>query len=109
MPNSGTKSYSGQVAGTKTAVHDKPTTLYAVNFLNETAAVAYVQLFYLASGDVTVGTTTPQMAIGLPASGGLTWSFPQGWILGGAALTIACTTGAANSTGANVRVNLVYG
>lgn len=107
--NSGTKTYSAQVGGTKASVHDKASTIYGIALLNETAAVAYLQLFKRASASVTVGTNAPDLALGLPASGGLTLSFPQGLIMGGDGLTIAGTTTRTGSTGANISVNLIYG
>ena len=107
--NSGTKPYSAQVGGTKAEVHGKAATIYGIALLNETAAVAYLQLFKRASADVTVGTTAPDLSLGLPANGGLTLSFPRGFILGGEGLTVAGTTTRAGSTGANISVNIIYG
>lgn len=107
--HSGTKMFSAQVGGTKASVHDNGSALYGISLLNETAAVAYLQVFKRVASAVTVGTTTPDLALGLPANGGLTLSFPHGFIVGGDGLTVAGTTTRTGSTGANISVNLVYG
>ena len=91
------------------SVHDKAATIYGISLLNETAAVAYLQIFMRASGSVTVGTTAPNLSLGLPASGGLTLSFPNGLIVGGDGLTVAGTTTRNGSSGANISTNIVYG
>lgn len=105
-----TNKYSGQVAGTKVAIvagagHVKLCTLQA---LNTTGAVAYLQLFELPSGSVTVGTTAPTLSFGIPASGQLSVTFEHGLQLTGTGLTAAGTTTRTGSTGAAIDINLVY-
>ncbi len=46
-----------------------PTRVHAVHIANGDAAVRYLQLFNLANGDVTLGTTTPDVVIPLATSG----------------------------------------
>ena len=65
--------YNASVAGTKAAVKASAGQLYGYHILNTTAAIAYVQCFNVASASVTVGTTTPDFVLGLPANGGATF------------------------------------
>jgi hypothetical protein len=106
MPHSGSKVFSGTASSTKAGLADgMGSTVYAINLINNEAAKSYVQIFNLPAASVTVGTTAPLVSIGLPASGGLTLSFPRGWILGGSGFTIASTTTRAGSTTAGVDYN----
>lgn len=81
--------------------------IYGWHFFNTTAAVAYVQIFNVASGSVTLGTTAPTLVIGIPASGGATVSNPSG-IAFGTAISIAATTTRSNSTTAAVDCAVFY-
>lgn len=103
----GLSSYSGSIGGTVTAVKTSAGQVYGYHFLNTTAAVAYVQIFNLATGSVTLGTTSPTLSIGIPASGGATVNFDKG-IAFGTAISFACTTTRSGSTGATVDVNFFY-
>lgn len=107
MSHSGSKVFSGTASSTKAGLADgMGSTVYAINLINGAAAVSYFQIFNLPAASVTVGTTAPLVSIGLPASAGLTISFPRGWILGGSGLTIASTTTRAGSSTAAVDYNL---
>jgi hypothetical protein len=94
--------FSGQVT-TAVQVSAVPVDIGAYQILNTTAAIAYVQVFYRLAADVTLGTTAPDVAIPLPASGGATLNFSgSGWRTRGRAgsngLTIASTTSPTNAT-----------
>ena len=83
-----------------------PVDIGAYHILNTTAAIAYIQVFYALSADVTLGTTVPSFVIPLPASGGATLNLSgSGWRTRGP-LTIASTTSPTNSTTASSYVSL---
>lgn len=65
---------------------------------NPAAAVTYVQIFNVATGSVTLGTTTPALSFGIPAGGGGVHEFVNG--LGGfsTAISVAATTTATGSS-----------
>jgi hypothetical protein len=98
---------TGSVGGTATAIKASAGQLYGYHLFNTTAAVAYVQIFNVAAGSVTLGTTTPTISIGIPASGGVTVNFDKG-IAFGTAISFACTTTRTGSTGATCDVNFFY-
>lgn len=98
---------TGSVGATATAIKASAGQLYGYHLFNTTAAVAYVQIFNVASGSVTVGTTAPTMSVGIPASGGVTVNWDKG-IAFGTAISFACTTTRTGSTGATCDVNFFY-
>lgn len=98
---------TGSVGATATAIKASAGQLYGYHLFNTTAAVAYVQIFNVAVGSVTLGTTAPTFSIGIPASGGVTVNWDKG-IAFGTAITFACTTTRAGSTGATVDVCFFY-
>ncbi len=95
--------FSASVTGTKVEVSPSPVSIGAYHILNNAAAISYVQCFYLAVGDVTVGSTTPDVALALPASGGAALLIKGGWLTKGP-LTIAVTTTRTGSTTATADV-----
>jgi hypothetical protein len=103
--------YSAQVNATKAAVKASAGQIYGYHFLNTTAAIAYVQIFNVASGSVTVGTTTPDLVIPLPGNSttgaGATLEISTG-IAFSTAITLACTTTRGGSTGAAVDCVIYY-
>lgn len=77
---------------------------------NDSAAVLYVKLYDALIGDVTVGTTTPRMTIGLPATGGAVVDF-EGGIFFETAISAAATTdvdGNAAPAANDCVINLLY-
>jgi hypothetical protein len=92
------KAYSGAVSNTKVAVDGTRCRFSVIDIGNNNAAVSFLQVFNLASGDVTVGTTTPLMTIEIPANSGKVIAPGCLVDLGGSGFTIAGTTGRANST-----------
>lgn len=70
--------------------------LYKLHIINTNSSGAYVQLFNVAAGSVTVGTTTPNYVIFVPAEGAVIEDFdPSGDF--DTAITYACTTTATGS------------
>jgi hypothetical protein len=102
--------YSASVNATKAEVDaNNAVRVFGIVLLNNVAAIGYLQMFFKPAASVTVGTTTPDMVIPLPSSGGLTLSFPDGWLLGGSGLTLAGTTTRTGSTNNAIDVVLVMG
>ena len=101
--------YSGSVTGTVIAISSRTCVFSSIQFLNTTAAVAYLQVFNLPAASVTIGTTAPVASFGVAASGTQTIPFPRdGWFVGGSGCSVAGTTTSAGSTGASQDVNIVY-
>lgn len=78
------------------AVKASAGTLYAIEAFNTTDAPLYLQLFNVAQGSVTVGTTTPTNQWVIPGNAnsdgaGFTFNVPQG-VAYGTAITAACST-----------------
>lgn len=76
--------------------------LYFLEVSNPNSTDAYIQLFDLATGSVTVGTTTPKLSLLVPAGNGTNYgamdkvfTIP---IAFATAITYACTTTATGST-----------
>lgn len=103
------KVYSGSVNATKVEVTDNAQTLiYTISLLNATAAEAYLQIFDADSADVTVGTTTPDIVIGVGAEGNPYYDFSAHPILLTTGFTIASTTARDGSTNAVQEVLITY-
>ena len=56
--------------GTAQAVKASAGTVYGVQAINTSAAIAYVQIFNLAAASVTMGTTAPALEILVPVTSG---------------------------------------
>ena len=99
---------SVEVAGTVTNVDaNNPSYVSVMELANTTAAIAYLQVFWKAAGSVTLGTTVPDVVIGLPASGGAVLHFEdEGWKTRGTAWSIAGTTTRGGLTGAAISVTI---
>jgi hypothetical protein len=91
---------SSAITGTVIAGSTVKTDIAMIEIGNTTAAVAYVQFFWAAAADVTLGTTVPNAVIIVPASGGVVLPFNTGWQTGGTAWSMASTTTATGSTNA---------
>ena len=102
---------------TKVAAVPRPAIIHWIFVFNQGATPAYVKLFNKAVGDVTVGSTAPDMTFPVPAqsdSNGAGFMIPlSGAIYFSTAVTIAATTGVeASDSGApgtnDVIVNFGY-
>jgi hypothetical protein len=99
------------LTNTPVAVKASAGCLYGVNLVNTGAAAAYVQLFDLAAGSVTPGTTVPKLSFWVPAGGSWEEKFTgEAKVAFAAAITAAAATtatgAAAPATG--VLANIVY-
>lgn len=105
----GCSEYSGSIGSTATAIKASAGQIYGYHIYNSNSTVVYVQIFDLASGSVTVGTSTPKMSLGIPPSSGATFALDSG-IAFATAITFACTTTRSGSTNPSntVDVNFSY-
>lgn len=89
-----------QSVGTLTAVKTAAGTIKTINCQNVNAAAAYLQVFNLATGSVTLGTTTPTNQFIIPgntAGSGFAIDLGDGYSYS-TAISIAVTTTAGGST-----------
>jgi hypothetical protein len=99
------------VNASKTLVKAGTVKLGGYHLLNTTAAVAYLQIFdAAAAADVTLGSTTPTLSLGLIASGGAVLA-PSGWkgIQFTKGIVVAGTTTVNGNTGAAIDCNFFIG
>lgn len=97
---------------TVAAVKASSATIYSIDIDNSAnAAASYTKLYNAASGDVTPGTTAPDMIIPVPASTRLSIPIPQGLAFGTAVtartVTAGGTAGTTNPT-SDVTLRIVY-
>lgn len=86
--------------------------LYGWHLYNSAAAVRYFKFYNVASASVTVGTTTPDLTIAIPAGAAANVEFTQG-IAFSTAISVACTSLAADNdntapTAGDCLANVVY-
>ena len=98
------------LAGTVTAVKATAGILKTVTVVNNQAAVAFVQIFNVAAGSVTLGTTTPDWEIQVAANSSVTVNFAPDGLSCGTAISVASTTAEGGGTGsaAGVMVFVTY-
>ena len=93
-----TSSSSGTTASSLIAVKTSAGTIYGIYLFNgSTTANTYLQIWNLATGSITIGTTAPLYSFGVPYGGGAYIPFPEPLALS-TAITIAATTTRAGST-----------
>lgn len=81
------------ITSTKQELRQGATNLCGYFIHNPNGAESWIQIFAKAATDVTVGTTTPDLTLKMPANGEITWIFPMGKEFGLTnGLTIAATT-----------------
>ncbi|MDE2096641.1 MAG: hypothetical protein KGL39_05285 [Patescibacteria group bacterium] len=85
---------------TNTAVAIKGSTgqLGMLQCTNNAAAVTYFQVYNVAQGSVTVGTTLPTLSIAVPATSSAGFALPVSGMQFSTAISIAATTTATGST-----------
>ncbi len=93
------------------AVKTSAGNVYGWSVLNNTAAIAYVQVFNKGTGSITLGSTAPDWVIPVPANGttgaGNNFMIPLG-VSHSTAISVACTTTRTGSTTAACDVLLFY-
>lgn len=112
----GSSTYSGNVttagsgAGTGgVAVDTSPGQVYGYAVYNGNSTVCYFGLYDQTQALTNLGTTTPKLAIGIPANGGANIAFPNG-IPFATAITVSATTTRAGSTACStgLDINVLY-
>jgi hypothetical protein len=114
----GTGFFNDAVAGTVVPVKQNgPVQVFGLKLVNTTAAVAYLQMFNVPAGAVTLGTTQAAFVVRLSANETV-WmpmTIPlaisaagNALSVNGGGLSIAGTTTATGSTGAAISVGLMY-
>ena len=96
-------------SGALTALKASVGNLYGFSIQNNTAAVAYLSFWNVASGSVTLGTTAPTCVFAIPASAALT--VPPGVIglmNGAAAMSFACVTAYNGAVTASVTGSIFF-
>jgi hypothetical protein len=96
--------YAAQTT-TKQAVKASAGTFGGYYAYNPNSSVAYIQVFDVASGSVTLGTTAPDMIFGIPATSGANLEITNGVNMG-TAITLACTTTATGSSAPSTGLDL---
>jgi len=107
--------FNNALLAAATAVKAGAGTIYFIEVSNPTTDDVYLQLFDVAAADVTLGTTTPTLALMVPAGtsatdrGAMDKMFPEGLYFG-AAIAVAITTTATGDTapGTGATVNIGY-
>lgn len=104
---------TGNALLTNTAVAVKASAgnLYGLNCYNAGNATAYLQLFDVASGSVTLGTTVPKLSFWVPANGSFDKEFDsEEKIAFLTAITVAATTTATGSSApaTGILANIIY-
>ena len=110
MANQGSVDHliSLSVSNTVLDVSNFPTYIATIEAANPSVAVSYLQIFWKASGSVTLGTTVPDVVIPLLGTGGAVIPFQgEGWKTRGTAWSIAATTTRTGSTAGVSPVDLV--
>ena len=91
MSTGATPYFDADGDNTAQALKASPGKLYKLHVINSNGTNAYVQLFNAATGDVTVGATTPNYVIFVPSTGATIEDFALGLAFS-TAITYACTT-----------------
>lgn len=82
--------------------------LYHIEIYNSNVEDAFVQLFDAATGDVTVGTTTPKFVLYVPGQGGSVrdYNIPMSFAT---AISYACTTTATGNGDPTTGLTIAFG
>lgn len=94
------------VAATVVAIKASPGVLFGLQILNTTGAAAYVQIFDVATGGVTLATTTPDMEFLVPTGAELIVPLPDRGVNFATAISIASTTTEKGLTGSAAGVQV---
>jgi hypothetical protein len=105
-----TPSLQGALSTTVQSIKSSAGSLYMVLCYNPNATVEYVQVFNIASGSVTLGSSTPLMSIPVPATQNGGWSMSAVPAAFGTAMSWAATTTFNGSTapGTGLTCNALY-
>ena len=82
---------------TAQSVIQRSGSVYFMEVQNSNSSDAYIQLFDVATGSVTVGTTAPKQSFLVPAQGAMDKQWRRG-LKFNTAICYACTLGATNDS-----------
>ncbi len=94
------------LVGTPTAVKASPGTLYGISAINSSGATAYVQVFDVATGGVTPGTTVPILEFKLDTGAQYSLPLPARGVGFSVAITVISTTAEKGGTGSAAGVQV---
>lgn len=102
--------FQAALSTTVVAVDANPGQLYELYCYNSNASVAFVQLFDLATGSVTLGTTTPKLSYGIPATNasGFTVSLVGTQFSTAISAAVATTATGSGAVGSGLTCNFKY-
>lgn len=104
----GIETFTGALGGTLEQVHNAKLNIYGFTVVNNTNALAYVQLFDAAAvAGITLGTTVPDVVIPVPPNGQVSRELTMP-ISFGHGLVAASTTTRGGSTAAATDVMLDF-
>lgn len=79
--------------------------LFGYYVWNPNSTVCYLQVYNVASGSVTVGTTVPTLSFGVPPTGGANLLSALGITLGGTGISVAATTTTGGGTACSTAID----
>lgn len=106
LPTAASKYKARDLAGTVQTVKGSAGTLFVLSVINTSGASAYVQVFDALSGNVTLGTTTPDVEILVAAGAQVSLVLPMIGAAFATAITVASTTAEKGNTGSAAGVEV---
>lgn len=94
--------------GSVQAIKASAGTLYSLHIENNQGAAAWIQIFDLATGSVTLGTTNPDWELLVPANSSKDLIVTNQGVPFGTAISIASTTAEKGNTGSAAGVEIFY-
>ena len=95
-------------SGTLTALKGSVGNLYGFSIYNNTASVAFLEFWNVASGSVTLGTTPPTNVYIIPASGSLTLCTDIAQMNGASAMSYACVSAYNGATPVSITGSIFF-
>lgn len=102
------KGKARDLGSTVTAVKGSAGTLYGLYVENAQAAKAYIQVFDVATGGVTLATTNPDLEFEVGANSFYAVPVPPQGIPFGTAISVASTTAEKGNTGSSAGVQVFW-
>jgi len=95
---------SGTIGATKTTIKSSAGNLYGWYLYNPNSSATFCQVFNATTANVTLGTTTPDLVLTIPATSGANLEVSNGLTFA-TAISFACTTTRTGSTGPSSTVD----
>jgi hypothetical protein len=94
------------LVGTVVAVKASAGVMYGLQIVSSNGSAAFIQIFDLATGSVTLGTTEPGMQVRVAANTHVSVPIPAVGVEFGTAISIASTTAASGDTGSGAGIDV---